>query len=111
MVRSTRFLEIIEEDNLIENVKTQANFLQGKLNELQEKYPEVVSNARGKGVFCAFDLPDKNTRNDFQAKCFDDGLIILPCGKKSIRFRPPLDVKKEHLEYGLNIIENKIKEL
>jgi L-lysine 6-transaminase len=109
MVRSTRFFEIIEEDALLDNVKTQGEYLLSKLNEMQNSFPDMISNARGKGLFCAFDLPDQEARNNVQQICFDEGLIILPCGQKSIRFRPPLDVRNEHLEYGLNILENAIK--
>jgi L-lysine 6-transaminase len=111
MVRATRFFEIIEEDDLLSNVKAQGEYLLTKLVEMQNDYAEIVSNARGRGIFCAFDLPDAKTRNELQKICFDNGLIILPCGQKSIRFRPPLDVKKEHLEYGLDIIENAMKEI
>lgn len=111
MVRSTRFMEIIEEDKLLENVRKQGKYLKGRLDELQENYPETVSNARGRGIFAAFDLPDQKTRNEFQAQCFENGMIILPCGVRSIRFRPPLDVKKDHLEYGLDIIEKGIKSI
>jgi len=111
MVRSTRFFEIIEEDNLISNVKDQGKFLLAKLNEMQGNYSDIISNARGRGVFCAFDLPDKETRNKIQEVCFDEGLMILPCGQRSIRFRPPLDVKKEHLEYGLAILDKAIKKV
>ncbi len=111
MVRSTRFFEIIEEDNLLQNVQTQGKYLIEKLNEMQDNYPDTVSNSRGRGIFCAFDLPDQKIRNEVQQKCFDEGLMILPCGPRSIRFRPPLDVKKEHLEYGMNILSNVIKSM
>ena len=108
---STRYLEIIEEDNLLENVRIQGKFLMDKLNGLQENYPKFVSNIRGRGVFCAFDMPSQEIRDSIVGKCFENGLMILSCGPNSIRFRPPLDVKQEHLEYGINILENAIKTL
>ncbi len=35
---------------------------------------------------------------------FKEKLIILGCGEKSIRFRPPLNITKDEIDEGLNII-------
>jgi L-lysine 6-transaminase len=43
-------------------------------------------------------------RNKFRDTCLKEGLIILGCGEKSVRFRPPLNVTKDEINEGLNII-------
>jgi len=98
MVRAQRILEIIEEDNLVENSARIGNILLNKLHELQEKFPKIVSNSRGLGMMCAFDCPDTETRAKILSAAFDRGLIIIPCGSKSIRFRPALICTKEDIE-------------
>jgi len=55
MVRSTRFLEIIEEDDLVKNAAVVGDYFLEKLKKLQEKYPKSLTNARGKGLMVAFD--------------------------------------------------------
>ena len=58
MVRATRYLEIIQEDNILDNVKNTGNALQSLLHELQQEFPMIISNCRGRGLFSAFDFPD-----------------------------------------------------
>ncbi len=109
MVRATRYLEIIEEDNLVDNARNMGNVLLSSLNTYTEEFSEIMSNARGRGLFAAFDLKDAETRDKFRKHCYDAGLIILGCGEKSVRFRPPLTLSEDELNIGLKIIHEAIK--
>ena len=40
---------------------------------------------------------------------FNNGLILLPAGKSTIRLIPPITVSKHDLEKGLDIFEEAIK--
>ncbi len=105
MLRFQLVLEIIEKENLLENVQKQGDFLLKGLQNLQEKYPQLISNARGKGLMCAFDLPTGEIRKEFQEKLYEENVIILICGDCSLRFRPHLNVSQEDLQYVLDKIE------
>lgn len=105
MLRFQLVLEIIEKENLLENVQKQGDFLLKGLQNLQEKYPQLISNARGKGLMCAFDLPTGELRKDFQEKLYEENVIILICGDCSLRFRPHLNVSQEDLQYVLDKID------
>ena len=104
MVRSKHILRIIEEENLVENSRIVGEHLLNRLKEVQRDFPDMVSNSRGLGLMCSFDLPSTETRNKFKEACYKEKLIILGCGEKSIRFRPPLNVTKDEIDEGLNII-------
>lgn len=106
MVRSTRNLEIIEEDNLVENAAKMGKYLLDNLQDLQHEFPELISQSRGLGLMCSFDLPTPELRKEFVEECYKNRLLILPCGQKSVRFRPVLNVSKGELEEGLKIIKN-----
>ena len=110
MVRAQKFLEVIEEENLIENARRQGEHLLGALNRLAEEFP-AVSNVRGLGLFVAFDMPDSETRTKVRTACMKKGLIILPSGERSIRFRPPLNVSGEEVDAGVAIVAEAIREL
>src|SRR5262249_8994835 len=58
MVRAQRYLEIIEEERLVENAAKVGAHLLARLLMLQGARPDVLSNARGRGLMCAVDLPD-----------------------------------------------------
>lgn len=60
MLRLKLMLEIIENENLLENVQKQGLFLMEGLIQLQNRYPDYLSNARGVGIMCAIDFPQKN---------------------------------------------------
>lgn len=104
MVRFGRILEIIEEENLVENAAKIGAYLLGNLERLANDY-EYLSNPRGKGLFCAIDLPNGATRDAVVKECHNLGLMILPCGSQSIRFRMPLNIKQEQVDEGLAIVE------
>jgi L-lysine 6-transaminase len=108
MVRATRYLQIIDEENLVENSRVVGEYLLAKLNELRDKYTGKLTNARGRGLMCAFDLPDGETRSKFLAKAKENGVLIVGCGARSVRFRPPLNLTKSEVDEGLSIIDRSL---
>jgi L-lysine 6-transaminase len=107
MVRFDRILEIIEEDGLVENAKVVGDHLMGLLHALSHE-TESVTNVRGMGLMCAIDLPTPEFRDRLLERCFDEGIIILGCGYRSVRFRSPLTVTKEEISGGLSLIKESI---
>ena len=91
MVRATRILEIIDDDGLLENATLRGAELRLGLEALCARYSEV-SNARGLGALCAIDLASGELRIQLLKRCFAERLILLACGRRSIRFRPFLSV-------------------
>lgn len=104
MVRATRILEIIMEESLLENAAARGAELLGGLQKLEERH-EIVSNARGQGLLCAIDLPDAATRDAAIKRAFADGMLVLACGKSSLRFRPTLNVTAEIIQEGLSRLD------
>ena len=108
MVRFGRILDIIEEENLVDNAAKVGNYLQTRLEALADNH-EYFSNPRGKGLFCAIDLPDTHSRNAVIKECMNNGLMILSCGPNTVRFRPPLTITQAQIDEGLDILEKAYK--
>lgn len=106
MVRSRKYFEIIDEDNLVENAKIMGNYLLQNIYDLQNEFPNLISNARGLGLMCSFDMPDADIRKKFLTELYKNKLIMLGCGTSSIRFRTPLIVSKDEIDKGFSIIKN-----
>ncbi|MBX3205429.1 MAG: L-lysine 6-transaminase [Labilithrix sp.] len=104
MVRATRILEIIVEEKLIENAAARGAELLAGLEAIQARRP-TIDNARGKGLMCAIDMPDAKTRDAVIKRCFADGMLVLACGARSIRFRPPLNVGADVIADGVARLE------
>ncbi|MCS7053627.1 MAG: L-lysine 6-transaminase [Ignavibacterium sp.] len=109
MVRSKFILDVIKNDNLVENARIVGEFLLNGLLELQSEFPDVISNTRGLGLMCSFDFKSPEERNRFRDLCYDNKLLILGCGEKSIRFRPPLTINEDEIKEGLEIIRKVLK--
>ncbi|MBC8068273.1 MAG: L-lysine 6-transaminase, partial [Deltaproteobacteria bacterium] len=98
MVRATRYIEIIEQDGLMQNARTMGAYLLESLHALSKQYPAMY-HVRGRGLMCAFRLPTPEIRAAVVKHALaDEHLLILPCGPQSIRFRPVLDVAKADID-------------
>jgi len=110
MVRSTHFLRIIEQENLVANAaKVGAHFLKS-LHELQGSEP-IVTAVRGRGLFLAFDLPDPQTRDQFWKGLFDRGVLVLKSGERAIRFRPALDISAGVVDEAMALIQQQCQQM
>ncbi|MEZ4257774.1 MAG: L-lysine 6-transaminase [Polyangiaceae bacterium] len=107
MVRCTRILEVVENEKLVDNSRDRGKELLAGLEGIQERH-KGVTNARGLGLMCALDMPDTETRNAAVKACFADGTIVLPCGTRSVRFRPALTVTAEEVAEGVKRLEKGI---
>ena len=103
MVRSQRYLEIVEEDDLVKNAAKVGKYFQDQLFEIQDNF-ETVSNVRGKGLFIAFDLPAEDVRDKFMSEAQNQGMLVLKCGERSIRFRPSLNITNDHVDEAISIV-------
>lgn len=109
MVRFRIILEIIRDEQLLDNAEKKGFYLQKKLQCLSEEFPGFVTNPRGKGLFCAFDLPSQTERDEAWQAMMDNGLLILPSGEESIRFRPHLTVTEEEIDKAVDLVEKSIR--
>ncbi len=108
MVRFKVILEIIQDENLVEHAKDMGDYLLKQLKDLMNEFPGFITNARGLGLFCAFDLPSGTERDDAWTEMMKNNLLILPSGDQSIRFRPHLNVTKEDIDTAISIVKESL---
>lgn len=111
MIRSTKYLQIIEEDRLVDNAQKMGEYLLKNLIDVCEDSKEKMSNARGRGLMCAFDLPTEVERNKMRKQLYKNHVLILACSEKTIRFRPPLNIDKEHIDKAITLLSESCKEI
>ena len=85
------------------------DYLLSSLKKLMKEYPGFVTNSRGIGLFCAFDLPSGTERDEALDLMMENKLLILPSGDQSIRFRPHLNVTKNEIDVAINITRESLK--
>jgi L-lysine 6-transaminase len=111
MVRFGRYLEIIEGDRLVENARVVGDHLLRGLREVERGSGGKLANARGRGLMIAFDLPTPELRGKAHQALLANGLLLLTCGVRTIRFRPPLNLTAAEADRGLEIVRKTLKEL
>ena len=110
MVRSKHYLQIIEEENLVENARVMGERIVAGLRELATECP-TISAVRGRGLFIAFDLPGGKMRDQVWKELYDRGLLVLKSGERAIRFRPALDITAEVVEEAMEILRQECRRL
>lgn len=107
MVRFQKYLEIIKDEKLVENAARMGNYFLYRLLKLRENLliKSWIGNIRGRGLMVAFDLPTAEIRDKVIKDLYKRGMIVLSCGKKSIRFRPALNITKEEIDEGIETLE------
>jgi 4-aminobutyrate aminotransferase/(S)-3-amino-2-methylpropionate transaminase len=104
--RAILFKGIVEEIqrlDLVNHTAKMGDYLFGKLEELQSKYPEEIKNLRGKGrgTFIAWDSP---RRDEVLKKAKTVGMNIGGSGQAAVRLRPMLIFQKHHGESRLHLV-------
>ncbi len=111
MVRFSSILKIITEDNLVKNAQIRGKELLGGLQKIANSFPHIVTNARGKGLMCAFDLKDGPSRDRSIRELVTQKLLVVGCGTQSVRLRPHLIINKEEVAKILGIIEKAVRKI
>ncbi|GAA3627603.1 L-lysine 6-transaminase [Microlunatus ginsengisoli] len=102
MVRSRRVLEIVEADGLIDAAAVKGNRFLAGLELLATFNAGYLSNARGRGLFLAVDVPTAADRDAVVRDLHDvEHVIVLPCGQRSVRFRPALSVSEDEIDAAI----------
>src|SRR5215212_4183226 len=111
MVRSQRYFEIIDEENLVENAARVGAWFVGELERFAEEFPHLVSNVRGRGLMAAFDLPSGELRDQALRAFIAHDVMVLASGPQSARFRPPLNLSMDEAAEGVRRMEKALGEL
>lgn len=111
MVRGARFLEIIDEERLLDNARVVGERLLAGLRTLERETGGQLSAARGLGLMIAFDLETPALRDRAQERMLANGLLLLGCGTRSIRFRPALNLAPADADAALDLVRKSLKEL
>tara|TARA_R110001583_G_scaffold48281_4_gene151308 strand:- start:4010 stop:5167 length:1158 start_codon:yes stop_codon:yes gene_type:complete len=101
MIRCKHIIKAIVEDKLLENATEMSTYFTKQLSSLN-----AFKHIRSIGLLFCVDLASKSQRDILVKQLFEKGMICNPTGKKSIRMRPNLAVKKEEIDHALDIIKD-----
>jgi 4-aminobutyrate aminotransferase len=105
------------ENGYIQNSAEMGTYTLDALEEIAVRHPSI-GEVRGKGLMIGVEfVKDKETkerapdiRNAMVHSAFEHGLLLLGCGRNTVRITPPLNVSKTEIDEGLEIFENAVTE-
>ena len=95
-------MDLFDELNVIDNVKTVGEYLYNRLEEVKNNHPEIVDH-RGIGFIQGLEF-DKPV-GPIIGQLLEKGLITFAAGANVIRFIPPLIATKEHVDEMVELLE------
>jgi 4-aminobutyrate aminotransferase len=105
-------LDVIEEEGLVARSAKIGEHLAKRLDEMAERY-EFIGDRRGLGMMQATEFvtdrhskkPDPKRRDAIEKDAYQHGLILLPCGDSAMRYIPALNIPRDVLDAGLDVLE------
>ena len=105
MVRARRVLEVVEAEGLIPRAAVLGRHLLALLRNLADRHPGI-SDPRGRGLMCAITLENAALRDAVLERMrTDEHVLVLGCGRRSLRLRPTLTVTEGELTAGVAALD------
>ena len=102
--------QYMSDHNILENVKARGEQLSQGLEDLAERYPNVLGDVRGwgllRGVEC---IAEDITAGELVGAAMEQGLLLVPAGANVVRFVPPLIISEDEMNLALEKFEAAIK--
>jgi acetylornithine/N-succinyldiaminopimelate aminotransferase len=102
-------MDIISNKKFLKNVKSISEYFLFKLNKIQNEYPNIIKEIRGRGLLIGIQLKVDQTK--FIKKLMDNNLLTIRAAENVVRILPPLNVKKNEINQSLKIIKKVCSEL
>ncbi len=107
-------IKVIEKENLLDNARKVGKMALTRLKTIEER-ASCIGDVRGLGLMIGIEFvkdgrPFTRGLKQILDYCLRKGLVLVDCGvdKNVIRLAPPLIVKGEEMEKGLDILEEAI---
>ncbi|NDJ85732.1 MAG: acetyl ornithine aminotransferase family protein [Chloroflexi bacterium] len=105
-------------DGMITNASEIGQYLIDGLEEIMPRHPSI-GEIRGRGMMIGVELvKDRETReyakalrDDVIHQAYRNGLLLLGCGKSTLRLMPPLMLEKPLADEALQIIDKSLAEV
>ncbi|KAH8335268.1 hypothetical protein KR074_003378 [Drosophila pseudoananassae] len=102
-------IHVIEEEKLLENVNQTGAYFKEGLTSIEKEFKDLLHSTRGRGFFLAITCANAATREKIVVTLKKVGIQVGVSGESSIRFRPALIFKKEHVDVFLDRFRKVLK--
>lgn len=96
-------LKVLIEDGMIDNAAKMGDYFMSQLKNIKSPY---IKEVRGRGLLIGVELkPEAGGARRFCEQLMTQGLLCKETHENTVRFAPPLIIKKEEIDWALERIE------
>ncbi len=99
-------LGVTDDEQFLSNVRDMGRYFGEGLEQLVDD--GKATDARGRGLMRAFDLPEGKSAADLVMKGVEAGILFNAIGERTVRFLPPLIVDREQIDNVMHFISENI---
>jgi predicted acetylornithine/succinylornithine family transaminase len=99
----------ILEHGVMNNAAEMGNHLMQRLEELHAKFPDNIAEVRGRGLMVGLELKFDGT--DLVDHLVDRGVLLNVTNSRVLRWLPPLNIRQEQLDAGVEAVKSAIGEM
>jgi 4-aminobutyrate aminotransferase len=103
-------LDLIE-SGLVDNARARGEQAMAGLRPLSARFPRLVKEVRGRGLMIGIEFDTPAQAEEVQWACFQRGLLVLECGKSTVRMSPALVVSKDEMDTALRLFDEAVTEV
>lgn len=96
------------ESSFIESVKEKGQYLAGRLQKLQERFPEQVKGVRGCGLIVG--AVTEKPAADYLVPFRERDMLVATAGANVVRFLPPLVVEKDRIDEVVDVFDEILRQ-
>lgn len=104
-------IETILRENLPERAGELGDYFLGRLEDVRKKYPEHISEVRGKGLIVGIEFSDRDFARDCFSVSVKNGLLVILTVERVFRILPPLNTNEEEIDFAVAVITKSIEEV
>jgi 4-aminobutyrate aminotransferase len=98
-------MDVIEEEGLMANAVVRGDHLAARL---REGSIEGRVDVRNRGLLVAIEFDTRARRDAVIECCLKRGLLTLPCGRKTLRLLPPMDVREREIDQAADLLHEAV---
>ncbi|MEM2993343.1 MAG: aminotransferase class III-fold pyridoxal phosphate-dependent enzyme [Candidatus Nitrosocaldus sp.] len=104
-----RIIDVIRRDDLLCSAERIGGILLKALRDMADDSNGKVVDVRGIGLMIGVEFISKEVRDNFMLNAFKHGLLLLPAGIKVIRVIPPLIIREDEVNEGVELMYEALK--
>jgi len=106
-------IEVLMEENLPARSAVMGNYFITSLKELMAKYPQYISEVRGRGLLIGLEFKTIEVRTGVQHELFHRGVLVAGTmnANRTVRIEPPLTITRPQIDLMIRTLEGILSDL